>query len=370
MVPFQLEHLTISSLQVPEAESMATMKERVKKSLKIWKVRLLCPQRPRQAAFSVLQLYAPFIYVDDESSEDEDEEAEEDIAVLSSGEDTDSDSSMDYMESFLRRGELAADRLRRRRQQAQRQARPTVGQTRPLGQSTNYQGSPGAHTALGSLSAAEEYDVTPVMLRQAVKDMKVLESLEVYVNYQHYRLCRANWKGNLSLSEPPAIITSPTLNSNNISEEEERDGNHVCQDETHSRKKPKSILKRPTGAASGVSTPAGSSVDRKGKGRAHDDLKGKGRKVDFSPLQPEGTRDGSDSVMEIGRQDKGKGVKRGRDDGDDAVDAQGQFLAVTTSLSGIGGGVGGRGPAKTSLHYWDNSCCGERCLGWGRVHID
>ncbi|KAG0295783.1 hypothetical protein BGZ96_011018 [Linnemannia gamsii] len=370
MVPPQLEHLTISSFQVPEAESMATMKERVKKSLKTWIVRLLCPQRPRQAVFSVLQLYAPFIYVDDESDEDEDEEAEDDVAVLSSGEDSDSDSSMDYMESFLRRGELAADRLRRRRQQAQRQARPTVGQTRPLGQSTNSQGSQGAHAPLGSLSAAEEYDVTPVMLRQAVKNMKVLESLEVYVNYQHYRLCRANWKGNLSLSEPPAVITPPTLNNNNTSEEEERDGDPVDQDETHSRKKPKSILKQPTGAASGVSTPAGSPVDRKGKGRAHDDPKGKGRKFNFSPLQPDDTWDRSGIVVETGRQDKGKGVKRSRDDDNDAIDAQVPFLAVTTSVSGIGEGVGGKGPARTSLRYWDNSCCGERCLGWGRVHLD
>lgn len=362
-VPLQLEHLTISSFQVPEAESMSTMTERVQKSLKTWKVRLLCPQRPRQAVFSVLQLYAPFTYVDDESDEEEDEEAEEDIATLSSGEDSDSDSSMDDMESFLRRGELAADRLLRRRQQAQRQTRSTVGQTRPLGQSTSHQGSQ------GSLSAAEEYDVTPVMLRQAIKDLKVLESLEVYVNYQHYRLCHANWKGNLSLSEPPVIVASPTLHSNNTVEEEEKDGDHLGQNEAHPRKKLKSILKRPTGTASGVSTPAGSPVDRKGKGRAHDDRKGKGRVVDFSPLQPEDMRE----FMETDRKDKGKSIKRGRDGNDDVIDTQVQSLAVISSVSGIGGGGGGgggRGLAKTSLRYWNNSCCGERCLGWGRVHLD
>ncbi|KAF9154130.1 hypothetical protein BG015_001764 [Linnemannia schmuckeri] len=370
MVPRQLEHLTTSSFQVPESDSMATMKERVRNSLKTWKVQLLCPQRPRQSGFSMLQLYAPFIYVDDESGEDEDEEVEEDIAVLSSGEDSDSDSSMDYMESFLRRGELAVDRLRRRRQQAQRHARPTVGQTRPLGQTTDHQRSQGIQAAMGSLSPAEQYDVTPVMLRQAVKNMKVLESLEVYVNYQHYRLCRANWKGNLSLSEPPPVIALPTPNISN--KEEERDGDCVGQDIAHPRKKLKSIPKQTTGTTSGGSTPAGSPVDRKGKGRAHDDLKGKGRKVDFSPQQPNDSWDeigGHDSALETSRQDKGKGIKRGRDDGDHALDAQVQSLTVTTPMSETVRGRGA-GPAKTSLRYWDNSCCGERCLGWGRVHLD
>lgn len=372
MVPRQLEHLTTSSFQVPEADSMAVMKERVQKSLKTWKVRLLCPQRPRQSGYSMLQLYAPFIYVDDESGDDEEEEVEEDIAVLSSGDDTDSDSSMDYMESFLRRGELAADRLRRRRQQAQRQARPTMGQTRPLGQTTSHQGSQGVQAAMGSLSAAEKYDVTPVMLRQAVKNMKVLDSLEVYVNYQHYRLCRASWKGNLGLSEPPPVIALPTPNINN--EEEDGDGDHVDQGEAHPRKKLKSILKRPTGTASGGSAPAGSPVDRKGKGRAHDDPKGKGRKADSSSRHPEASWDGIgglDVVLETGRQEKGKGVKRGRDDSDHGLDGEVQSLAVTTSVNGIGDVQGGgRGAAKTSLRYWENSCCGERCLGWGRIHLD
>ncbi|KAF9146075.1 hypothetical protein BGX30_004355 [Mortierella sp. GBA39] len=372
MVPRQLEHLTTSSFQVPEADSMAAMKERVQNSLKTWKVRLLCPQRPRQTGYSMLQLYAPYIYVDDESGEDEEEEVEEDIAVLSSGDDTDSDSSMDYMESFLRRGEIAADRLRRRRQRAQRQARPTMGQTRPLGQTTSHQGSQGVQAAMGSLSAAEKYDVTPVMLRQAVKNMKVLDSLEVYVNYQHYRLCRANWKGNLGLSEPPPVIALPTPNVNN---EEEGDGDHVDQGEARPRKKLKSILKRPTGTTSGGPTPAGSPVDRKGKGRAHDDPKGKGRKADFSSQYPKASWvgiGGLDVVVETGRLDKGKGVKRGHDDGDRDLDGQVQSLAVTTSVIGIGGNVrrGGRGAAKTSLRYWENSCCGERCLGWGRVHLD
>lgn len=373
MVPRQLEHLTTSSFQVPEADSMAAMNERVQNNLKTWKVRLLCPQRPRESGYSMLQLYAPFIYVDDESGEDEEEEVEEDIAVLSSGDDTDSDSSMDYTESFLRRGELVADRLRRRRQQAQRQARPTLGQTRPLGQTTSHQGSQGVQTAMGSLSAAEKYDVTPVMLRQAVKDMKVLESLEVYVNYQHFRLCRANWKGSLGLFEPPLVVALPTPNGNN--EEKERDGDHVDQGESHPRKKLKSILKRPTGTASGGSTPAGLSMDRKGKGRAHDDPKGKERKANLSSQHPETSWDGIegvDVVLEAGRQDKGKGVKRGRDDGDHDLDGQVQSLATTTSATGIGGPVrgGGRGAAKTSLRYWENSCCGERCLGWGRVHLD
>lgn len=373
MVPRQLEHLTTSSFQVPEADSMAAMNERVQNNLKTWKVRLLCPQRPRESGYSMLQLYAPFIYVDDESGEDEDEEVEEDIAVLSSGDDTDSDSSMDYTESFLRRGELVADRLRRRRQQAQRQARPTLGQTRPLGQTTSHQGSQGVQTAMGSLSAAEKYDVTPVMLRQAVKDMKVLESLEVYVNYQHFRLCRANWKGSLGLFEPPLVVALPTPNGNN--EENERDGDHVDQGEAHPRKKLKSILKRPTGTASGGSTPAGSSMDRKGKGRAHDDPKGKERKANLSSQHPETSWDGIEGVdvmLEAGRQDKGKGVKRGRDVGDHDLDGQVQSLATITSATGIGGPVrgGGRGAAKTSLRYWENSCCGERCLGWGRVHLD
>ena len=304
----------------------------------------------------MLQLYAPFIYLDDESGEDEEEEVEEDIAVLSSGDDTDSDSSMDYMESFLRRGELAADRLRRRRQQAQRQARPTMGQTRPLGQTTSHQGSQGVQAGMGSLSAAEKYDVTPVMLRQAVKNMKVLDSLEVYVNYQHYRLCRANWKGNLGLSESPPVIALPTPDINN-EEEEEGDGDHVDQGETHPRKKLKSILKRPTDTASGGSTPAGSPVDRKGKGRAHDDPKVKGRKTNFSSQHPEASWDGIgglDVVLETGRQDKGKGVKRGRDDGDHDLDGQVQSLAVATSVIGIGGDV--RGGGRSTSRCRSSSC--------------
>ncbi|KAK3846500.1 MAG: hypothetical protein J3R72DRAFT_241949 [Linnemannia gamsii] len=394
IVPRHLEHLITNSFQIPDAEAMTAMKGRVQNTLRTWKVRLLCPQRPRLSAFTILQLYAPFSYVDDESGEDEDEEEEleeEEVTVLTSGEDTDSDSSMEYMGSYRPRGNLSINQRRLRVSavralQARRPVRPTLGQTRPLGQTTasaGRQGGQGSQAASGS--ATDQYDVTPVMLRHSVKNMKVLESLDVYVNYQHFRHCRASWKGNLSLTEPAPVIPLPRHNNNGNKEEEEREegGDHGDHDGSHPRKKLKSILKRPgagwttpvvVSSGSPFGLPVGSSVDRKGKGRAQDveDLKGKGRKVELSPQQQDVSwgevRAGRESVL----QDKGKGVKRARDEGHDhgyCLGSQDQST-LPTVVPGIGAGVrAGRQP-KMTLRYWNNSCCGERCLGWGRVHLD
>ncbi|KAG0272927.1 hypothetical protein BGZ95_011282 [Linnemannia exigua] len=387
-VPRHLEHLTTSSFQIPDTDAMAAMKGRVQDTLRTWKVRLLCPQRPRLSAFTILQLYAPFNYVDDESGEDEDEE---EVTVLTSGEDTDSDSSMEYMASYRPRGDLSINQRRLRVStaqalQARRPARPTLGQTRPLGQtttSTGRQGGQGGQAAMGS--ATDQYDVTPVMLRHSVRNMKVLETVDVYVNYQHFRHCRANWKGNLSLTEPAPIIPLPRPNNNGNKEEEGRreGGYHADHNGSHPRKKLKSILKRPGASwtttviasnGSPFGLPVGSPVDRKGKGRAQDveDLKGKGRKVEFSPQQQHISRDEVRAGQESLLQDKGKGVKRDRDEGHDhssCLDSQEQS-SLPTAVPGIGVGVrSGRQP-KMTLRYWNNSCCGERCLGWGRVHLD
>ncbi|KAF9095174.1 hypothetical protein BGX23_000950 [Mortierella sp. AD031] len=372
MVPQSLETLTVNSFQVPEAESMAKMRERVQDSLKTLKVRLLCPQRPRQSGFTVHQLYAPYINVEDDSDDDEYEEVEEEEIILSSDDDTDSDSSMDIVERFIRRGQRRATRQRRQQQQqAQRQARSTLGQSRPSGQA----GRQGTQTADGESSVSEQYDVTPVMLRKVVKNMKVLESLEVHVNFQHYRFCCANWKGNLSLSEPAPIMALPTLRPNsNTNEDGDDEQAEDADGAEYPRKKLKSILKRSGGleiggAASRELSGNGLPVDRKGKGRAHEDVKGKGRNADFYTQQEDAQEDGErDVTSTIGDQDKGKGVKRPRDD-------ELNTLLLASDIGPVGGGgggilTGGRRP-KTSIHYWNNSCCGERCLGWtNRLHHD
>ncbi|KAF9131313.1 hypothetical protein BGW39_001988 [Mortierella sp. 14UC] len=387
MAPRHLEHLTTTSFQIPDSEAMVAMKYRVQNSLKTWNVRLLCPQRPRLAAFNLMQLYAPFNYVDDESGEEEEEEEEmdeEEEAILTSGEDTDSDSSMEYMGSYLRQGSLAINQRRWRpgavrALQAQRPARPTLGQTRPLGQTATAAGHQGGQGGQGGQastgSTLDQYDVTPVMLRHAVKNMKLLESVDVYVNYQHFRHCRASWKGSLSLSEPAPVIPVPRPSNHGNKEEGENSKGDVRGDldGDHPRKKLKSILKRPSVAVSKGSS-VGSPVDRKGKGRAQeDDFNGKGRKVDFSPQQQELLWVVDGAGHEPLLQDKGKGVKRGRGEdhehGDD-VDSDEPSSSLPGIVPGIGAGVRAEGQPRMSLRYWNNSCCGQRCLGWGHLHLE
>ncbi|KAF9901945.1 hypothetical protein EC991_005462 [Linnemannia zychae] len=377
MAPRHLEHLTTSSFQIPDSEAMIAMKYLVQNSLKTWNMRLLCPQRPRLTTFNLMQLYAPFNYVDDESGEEDDEEEmdDEEEAVMTSSEDTDSDSSMEYPGPYLRRGSLAINQRRRRlgvvrALQAQRPARPTLGQTRPLGQSTTAGGRLGGLGGLGgghgsqasSESALDQYDVTPVMIRHAVKNMKVLESVDIYVNYQHFRHCRASWKGDLSLSEPIPVTPSPRPSSYGNKEEGEhnKEGLHRDLDGDHPRKKLKSILKRSNVFVSNRSS-VGLPVDRKGKGRTREDkdLKGKGRKVDYSLEQ---LWNEAEAGREPLLQDKGKGVKRGRDNGHEhGDDVDGDKLS--SPLPGTGGDVRAGGQPRISLRYWNNSCCGQRCLG-------
>ncbi|KAF9925814.1 hypothetical protein FBU30_004463 [Linnemannia zychae] len=383
MVPQHLQHLITNSFQVPEAESMAAMKERVQNSLITWKVRLLCPQRPRQSGHSMLQLYAPFIYVGDESGEDDEEdemEIEEESTALSSDEESESDSSLDFMESILGRREFGINRQRRRRQQAQRQARPTLGQTRPIRRAGGHPGPIGNLAGMESLLAAEQYDVTPVMLRQVVKGMKVLESLEVYVNYQHYRLCRANWKGNLSLSEPIPTILSPTYanNHHNGGMIEEMDGDHGPENNDRPQKKLKVSVKRSnaslmTGSASSIAIEGSSRTDQMEMRRNLENLKGKGKKIDVS-LQPLGEslnsfkhNPASNDPQAIG---KGKGVKRGHEDDNEDTSLYTEAESLTAAIPGTGMSARTGNQPMTSLRYWNNSCCGERCLGWGSIHQD
>ncbi|KAK3823052.1 MAG: hypothetical protein J3Q66DRAFT_137658 [Benniella sp.] len=322
MVPQQLEHFTISSYQVLDEESMAVMQRRVQNSLKTWKVRLLCPQRPKQSGFSPLQLYAP-INLQGDSSDSEDME----YSLSSDYYDyDDSDGDMD-LES-ISSAEYDMEPVNPRPEHT-------------ANYSANLNNGQAVLRQYAEYLMAEQYDVTPVMLRKATKGMKVLEKLDVEVNYQHYRFCSAFWKGNLGLSEPAASSTvtgSEGTGEMETTGEEWSGGERMHDSEGESEEE---------GESDEEHKPFSLGMDRKGKGKAAEctgssrkgwtDVKGKGKKVE----EPEGKEE-----------EEGVEEKPGREKATE-VDLMGH-QARTVRL-------------KTEIGYWNNSCCGKSCMGWIRT---
>lgn len=305
MVPQQLEEFTINSYQVLEVESMAALGRRVQNSLKRWKVRLLCPQRPKPSGFSPLQLYAPINLEGDTSDS---EEMEYSLPSDNFEYDSDTEGEMDIevesnssVESFdMETGHSTSE------------------------QTTNYS----AHLNHGQAVLrqyaeylmAEQYDVTPVMLRNAAKGMRVLEKLDVEVNYQHYRFCSTFWKGNLGLSEPAATFCATAGSEESSEDWGEAERTHDSEDDEEES----DMEDRPVSSFR---------MDRKGKGKAMEstglDVKGKGKKVEVEESQEEQGREKT---------------------GVDLMGHQGRAVRL-----------------KTEIGYWNNSCCGKSCMGWIRT---
>lgn len=315
MVPRQLEHFTINTYQVPDIEAMEAMRRRVQTCLKTWKVRLLCPQRPKQTGFSLSQLYAPAVL--DESN---DEEMDYNVEFPDYYSYDDSDADMDSNTSYDSEADEHSD-------------------------IAMYNSGRAAVRQFAETVTAEQYDVTPIMLRNAIKGMRVLEKLEVEVNYQHYRYCCALWKGNLGLSEP--LVSSGT--GSGPGSESTKMGNMKMTDRTlNGQGKMGDEEEGESDDAEendGVFEPKVSAVvdgmHRKGKGTA----------TATSTL----TR-ASPSTFDV----KGKGKKI---ENDEKTESNREGCVQVDLMGHSKGGV----RPKTEIRYWSNSCCGKRCLGWIRT---
>ncbi|KAF9350646.1 hypothetical protein BGX26_011215 [Mortierella sp. AD094] len=401
-VPRHLEHFIITSFQVPDTEAMNSLQARVGKTLKTWTVKLLCPQQPKKSGHSSLQLYAPIIYVEDDASDDEEEENWWSWMEMDSD-----DSDLDfYRESPSSR---ASSRAARRQQSTG----SGIG-----GSGSNY--SPGQEE-MRHLAESEQYAVTPVMLRNAVKGMTVLEKLEVHVNFQHYRYCRSIWKDRLGLSEPISVdvfgnaakdSTDLTQDGSNSRSSKDRSSLsswlpssktptlkknihlHDSNDDvldlvTKYRLMKKRKLSREEQLVQDTLRLT-QSIEEKGKsvyrGGATSssasrflssvDIKGKGKKVESSSLEAESlSLDGGWSALEL---ELSEDEDVAANSSSDSIVEHIQSFSKSTGNSDnsnnskINRKILGHGKVTgcptTKIVYWNNSCCGRRCLGWIRNH--
>ncbi|KAF8980628.1 hypothetical protein BGZ46_003941 [Entomortierella lignicola] len=423
-VPRHLEHFIINSFQVPDIDAMTALQARTGKTLKTWIVRLLCPQRPKQSGHNALQLYAPIIYVDDDATDDEQEHGWRSMFQQT---EPDSDEYDDVLGSLS---------LRRILRQQLYSAGSMNYSSR--NNSSNNSNTPGQEE-MRHIAESEQYDITPVMLRNATKRMEVLEKLEVHVNFQHYRFCQSIWKGRLGLSEP--IATTMKENSEGL-----QDSSTFATSEF--KKKP---LPSPESSFSSSSSSSSSTTilqpdsfsslsallsHRKtsthprdsASTENHDNIlnsfatyRHKKRKLtayrqtfkDFmtptlTPLDtvdagkgvhrrweypqdrptsslPMSFSTGSESSMPLDVKGKGKKVESCSpidltkdtdveevEDEDKSADSS-RPRPVIDNVCGVSNILGhGRraGCPATEIVYWNNSCCGKRCLGWMRHSLN
>ncbi|KAI1321085.1 hypothetical protein EDD11_008666 [Mortierella claussenii] len=328
MVPRQLERLVVNCLQVPDEDSLNLMQRRVGRTLKTWVVRILCPQRPKVSGFSASHLYSPIIHFDS------DEEG-----LWGYNDDFSSDDSWDSESDDDSIPESPSARSCRR--------------TRELHYRAFNEGRANIRQSW-EMAAVEQYDVTPVRLREATRGLAVLSQMEVGLNSQHFRFCRAVWKDALSL-----VDQSPTkaVMDNEVAGISVVNG---ASGQMLFRKRQK-IERNPF---------LSSHVDRKGKGRAEDQAgspsifmmppdmkgKGKGKKLDFeTDFSPQPFTSSSNRRGDFGS-------KRTWDD-------RGQDENRSTQSHSILG-HGRQAGLKVEIQYWDNSCCGKQCLGHARNQQD
>ncbi|KAG0032786.1 hypothetical protein BGZ81_010071 [Podila clonocystis] len=307
MVPHELEQLTVHCFQVPQVSSLNLMTARCAHSLKEWTLRLLCPQRPRDSGHTPMQLYSPVIFVDEDSSDDD--------LYESDGMDSDGEEYYQLMATRLQR-RLSRDALR-------------------------------DYAAVAEADIQDTYDETPIRIRNACKRLNRLRTINVDVNFQHYKYCSARWNGDMSLVEP----TKPLL------------GDVICLDTSEDENGEDDVLEVKRGQAkqnqnANDEHTFGGWADRSKKGKVHS----------------------RESSMEdlAAVNGKGKAVDRGHTE-----DPIKDFSTSVTSSAGSGAchvhGVHStllynqlqpRVEPKAEVRYWHNSCCGKRCLGWIRVRQD
>ncbi|KAF9171923.1 hypothetical protein BGX20_006673 [Mortierella sp. AD010] len=402
-VPRHLEHFIITSFQVPDTDALNALQARVGKTLKTWVVKLLCPQRPKKSGHSSLQLYTPAVYVENNDNVFNDDEGVEEMVDDSwwswmgmSSDDSDLDF---YQESPSSR---ASGRVFRRQRSGWSSLNGSSNIHSPRQEETRH------------LTDSEQYSVTPVMLRNATKGMVVLEKLEVHVNFQHYRFCQSIWKDCLGLSEPVSVDVfgndardltnlTPAGSSSRISKGKSsssslfspsstptlkmnvhlRDsGEDVLDLVTKYRLKKKKLSPEDLLTQYQYAPSLLQRIEEKEKGvyrEAHlgskflppVDIKGKGKKVEsslsldggWSPLKDEEDEyEGMtanppfDSILEHFESfSKSKGDSNGNSGSNNISSKILEHGKV-------------RGCPTTKIVYWNNSCCGKRCLGWSRNH--
>ncbi|KAF9389679.1 hypothetical protein CPB97_010863 [Podila verticillata] len=297
MVPHELEQLTLHCFQVPQASALNMMTARCALSLKEWTLRLLCPQRPRDSGYTPMQLYSPVIFVDEDSSDDD----------LYESDDMDSDGEEYY--------HLMANRLQRRL------SRDALRD----------------YAAVAEADIQDTYDETPIRIRNACKRLNRLKTLNVDVNFQHYKYCSARWKGDMGLTEP--VKPSPDET--------------ICLDTSDDDNGDDDILKVKNGQHTKHSQ------NQMANGHIFDGSDDRSRKGETGAGElPNGV-----SATVKG---KGKAVDR-----DHAEGLRKSFSTSTISSSNpLYNQPQPRVQPKAEVRYWPNSCCGKRCLGWIRVRQD
>ncbi|KAG0339514.1 hypothetical protein BG000_001942 [Podila horticola] len=309
MVPHNLKQLTLHCFQVPQVSSLNLMTARCAHSLKEWTLRLLCPQRPRDSGYTPMQLYSPVIFVDEDSSDDD--------LYDSDGLDSDGEEYYQLMANRLQR-RLSRDALR-------------------------------DYAAVAEADIQDTYDETPIRIRNACKRLNRLRTINVDVNFQHYKYCSARWNGDMGLTEPTKPLPGGVVCLDTFEDEDEDEDNILEVKRGQHTKQSQNVNDGLT---------FGGSANRSKKGKVH---------TEESSMGNSATVKG-----------KGKTVDRGRTEG--PIE---DFSTSVISSTGSGAchvhGVHSnslynqlqpRVEPKAEVRYWHNSCCGKRCLGWIRVRQD
>ncbi|KAF9432335.1 hypothetical protein BGZ76_010950 [Entomortierella beljakovae] len=318
-VPKHLEHFTVNSFQVPANEALVTLQQQVGKSLKTWTVRLLSPQKPKESGYTGIELYASAYF-----------------PAIELGIYVDADILKSWVDTFNN----------------------------------------------NAIRETQSYETTPLMLRKATEGMVALEKLEVHINSQHYNICQAIWRGRFGLSEPKASAASSkdkdksTLCiNNNLNLKHELDDDDKVPTIGHEPKRQKYSYANGLDNASGLSATALMQPDSIG---SRDKGKGVVRNFEYS--------NGTTTTSEPSSQSSlSQNIKDESLTSNSSMDKQGDEITMESngrqrSDQSLGSNnitrhriVESRKPTghpKTEIVYWNNSCCGKRCLGWNRYQAD
>ncbi|KAF9102539.1 hypothetical protein BGX27_010965 [Mortierella sp. AM989] len=420
-VPRHLERFTINSFQVPETEALTALQKRAGKTLKTWTVRLLCPQQPKSSGHTALQLYAPIIYVDDD--EEEEDEGEENWWSWLRGSDEDSDDS--DMEPS---SNLASTPSRRQRSRSNSNGNgngsgdhtPGQEEMRQVAESELYEVTPVMlRSAAKGMVVLEKLEVhvnfqhyrfcrslwkgrlglsEPTDAEDTTNARNVID----LTGSKHGSPSSSSRKKNTHPRDSWDILntTARQLKRQRLRDELFEEYGIVAGSPPPSAARPPSILSTLPSSHSSLSSPPlslswattdiknkGKSVNReniyprdpsldypgpgfpmterlmeswrqKSRGNYETDVKGKGKKVELSSLESEEematSLSNADSTVE-GNDSHGHGHCMSKDDGNNSKILGHRKLA---------------GCPTTEIVYWNNSCCGKRCLGWIRHQLN
>lgn len=245
-----------------------------------------------------MQLYSPVIFVDEDSSDDD----------LYESDDMDSDGEEYY--------HLMANRLQRRL------SRDALRD----------------YAAVAEADIQDTYDETPIRIRNACRRLDRLRTLNVDVNFQHYKYCSARWKGDMGLTEPIKPSPDETIYLDTSDDDNGDDDILKVKNGQHTKHNQSQM------ANSGHTFDGSNDRSKQGETGAGElsigisaTVKGKGKAVD---------------------RDHAEGLRRGFS------------TSLISSSNPHYNQLQPRVQPKAEVRYWHNSCCGKRCLGWIRVRQD